>query len=104
MTPRFEAAARADFDRATDWYGRHGGASVGEKFVATVERLVAQIVVMPSMFGMVPRPPVGREVRQVKVGRYDYILTYEVRPPEVIILSIGHARRKSQPWRRRLRP
>ena len=104
MTPRFEAAARADFDRASDWYARRGGRTVGERFIATVEATVARIVMFPSAAGMVHRPPVGREIREVKVPRYDYIITYEVRPPEVVILSVGHAHQKSQPWRRRLRP
>ena len=50
---------------------------------------------------MASRCPRGREIRVVKIGRFDYLLYHEVLPTEVVTIAIQHARRKSSAWRKR---
>ena len=76
-------------------------AGCGVAFATEVLRFIAIIEANPQGFSMVPRCPRGREIRVVKIGRFDYLLYHEVLPTEVVTIAIQHARRKSSGWRKR---
>ncbi|HET6572931.1 MAG TPA: type II toxin-antitoxin system RelE/ParE family toxin [Fimbriiglobus sp.] len=100
MTYRFLAPARVEFDAAVDWYdARRTG--LGDDFADEVYATVQRIVANPLAYSRVPRATRGREIRNLKVSRFDYLVVYEVLPSEVLILSIRHARRRVRAWRRR---
>ncbi len=100
MTYRFIAPARAEFDAAVDWYeARRAG--LGDDFADEVYAAVRKVVANPHAYSRVLGAPPGREIRAVKVNRFNYLVAYEVLPSEILILSVRHARRRGQPWRRR---
>ena len=100
MTYRFLPEAETELEDAADWYARKSVRTV-YRFYATVNRLLQLITSQPRAFSPVARPPARRDIRQVRIGRYSYKLVYEVLPSEVVVLSVTHVRRRSQPWRRR---
>ncbi len=99
MNHRFTDEARADFRDAVTRYD--DAADLGKKFVQEVQRFIAIIEANPQGFSLAARAPKGREIRVVKIGRFDYLLYHEILATEVVILSIQHARRKSSAWRKR---
>jgi plasmid stabilization system protein ParE len=101
MNARLLGAARVDIIDAADWYERQT-AGLGGRFFAAVDRAVERISRFPRVGGRVPRSPRGREVREVIVSGFPFLLTYEVTRNELIVLSVVHARSVRRPWRRRL--
>lgn len=100
MTYRFLAPARVEFDAAVDWYDARR-AGLGDDFADEVYAVVQRIVANPLAYSRVSRVPRGREIRTLKVNRFDYLVVYEVLPSEVVILSIRHAKSRGRAWRRR---
>ena len=99
MNHRFSDEGLADYRAATARY--ETAARLGSVFAAETMRYVSIIEANPQGFSMAPRCPRGREIRVVKIGRFDYLLYHEVLATEVVTIAIQHARRKSSAWRKR---
>jgi len=103
MTYRFLHGARVDFDLAINWYdGQLPG--LGDQFIDEVYATIWRVVALPHSFSRKAGAPRGREVRVVKVDRFDFLVIYEVTSIEIFIVAIPHARSIRQSWRRRLPP
>jgi plasmid stabilization system protein ParE len=74
---------------------------MGDRFLAAIDTLVANITAHPRMYGRVRRAPAGREIREALVPTFQYVAVYEV-TDEAVILSVTHARRSRRQWRPRL--
>ncbi len=80
---------------------------LGSAFAAEMGYYISIIEANPQGFSMAPRCPRGREIRVVKIGRFDYLLFsttcfyHEVPASEVVTIAIQHAKRKSGGWRKR---
>ena len=99
MTHRFSHEGLADYRTVTAQY--ETAAKLGSAFAAEVMRYVTIIEANPEGFSRAPRCPVGRDIRVVKIGRFDYLLYHEVLPTEVVTLAILHCRRNTIEWRKR---
>ena len=99
MKHRITDAAKADVRRAAAQYDDDAGCGVA--FATEVLRFISIIEANPQSFSMAPRCPKGREIRVVKIGRFDCLLYHEVRASEVVTIAIQHAKRKSAAWRKR---
>ena len=99
MNHRFSDEALGDYRRTTVRYELK--ATRGGAFIADVERLISIIEANPQGFSLAPRCPRDREIRVVKVGRFDYLLYHEVLATEAVTIAIQHAKRKSSGWRKR---
>ena len=99
MRHRITDEAKADVQRASAKYD--DDASCGDAFALEVLRFIAIIQVNPQGFSRAPRCPKGREIRVVKIGRFDYLLYHEILATEVVTIAIQHARRMSSGWRKR---
>jgi hypothetical protein len=75
---------------------------LGARFVDTFDRFLDTVGRQPRLYGLVARPPRGREVRSGLLTPFQWVVTYEVTPAGVTVLSVTHARQRTQPWRRRL--
>ena len=98
MNHRFTDAGRADFHEAI---ARYAAADLGKKFAEEVREYVTIIEANPQGFSRAPGCPRGREIRVVKIGRFDYLLYHEVLPTEVVIIAITHASRNDRGWGKR---
>ena len=99
MNHRFSDEGLADYHTAAAHY--QSAAGLGSAFTTETRRLISIIEANPQGFSMAPRCPKGREIRVVKIGRFDYLLYHELLATEVVTIAIQHARRKSSPWRKR---
>ncbi len=101
MKHRFSSAAEAEFLDIIAYYeARVRG--LGAEFRVETMRYISIIEANPQGFSLAARCPRGREIRVVKLGRFDYLLYHEVLPTEVVTIAIQHARRKSTAWRKRI--
>ena len=99
MKHRFSNEGLADYHAAAARYETAAG--LGAAFAAEAMRFVSILKANPQGFSMAPRCPKGREIRVVKIGRFDCLLYHEVRASEVVTIAIQHAKRKSAAWRKR---
>lgn len=101
MNYRFAPGARADVFDLVDWFDQVSPGS-GDAFYLAFEAALQRLLAQPRAYGRVHRAPAGREVREALVYGYLVIVTFEVRPSEVVLLSIVHARSIRRPWRQRM--
>lgn len=91
MNHRFLALARLDvFALAEFFEDRQTG--LGDRVIDAVEARAVALGRQPHSGGRVNRCPRGREIREVLVRPYSIIITYEIVPNEVVILSVVHGR------------
>ena len=99
MNHRFSDEGLVDYRTVAAQY--ETTAKLGSAFAAEVIRYVSIIEVNPQGFSRAPRCPRGRDIRVVKIGRFDYLLYHEVLATEVVTIANQHARRKSSACRKR---
>jgi plasmid stabilization system protein ParE len=91
----FDAAARAEFDEAFDWYAeRSPGAAMG--FAAEVDAAVEQVAADPDRF---PRTFAG--CQRCSLQRYPYSVVYYRTSSKITVAAIAHAKRRPGYWRDR---
>ena len=100
MSHRFLPAAEAEYFALLEYHERMRK-GYGARFEKAVFRLVELIERNPQGFSMAPRCQGDREIRVVKIGRFNYLLYHEVLASEVVTIAIQHAKRKSSGWRKR---
>jgi plasmid stabilization system protein ParE len=98
---RLLGVAQAEALDAADWYDRQT-TGVSDRFLFALDTLVANLTAHPRMYGRVGYAPAGREVRRAQIPGFLFLVVYEIRATEVVILSITHARSVRQRWRGRL--
>ncbi|MFO0851435.1 MAG: type II toxin-antitoxin system RelE/ParE family toxin [Gemmataceae bacterium] len=101
MTLRLLAAAWGDAYDIAAWYEQRTPGA-GQRFFTLLDRTGLRLLRHPRLYARAARPPRGREIRVAPMLVFPYRLTYEVTPTEIVVLSITHYKRRSQPWRRRL--
>lgn len=101
MNFRFAPGARMDVFDLVDWYDQQNPGS-GDAFYLAFEAMLKLIVAQPRVYSRVAHTPARREVREALIHGYLVIITFEVAPTDVLILSVIHARSVRRPWRRRL--
>ncbi len=101
MNLRVPVFARWDaFDAADKYESQVPG--LGQRFLTAVDDAIQRIAAQPRIYGRSPYAPPNREVRFRRVGRFSYVIYYEVTAVDVVILAIVHAHRRQRVWRRRL--
>jgi plasmid stabilization system protein ParE len=71
---------------------------IGLPFVDQVDAILQIASEYPEVFPRVPEVP-GNEVRRGLVRRYGYRIIYEIRPEDILVLSVWHGARESEGWR-----
>lgn len=69
---------------------------LGRRFIATLRGALERIESMPEMYGMV-----WRDVRAVRLRRFQYVLYYLVLSDCVEVLAVIHGSRDGSIWRSR---
>ncbi len=69
----------------------------GTRLVEQVEAVLQVASENPKMFPRIPNVP-GCEVRRGLIRKYDYWVIYEIRPREIVVLSVWHAARRPEGW------
>lgn len=69
----------------------------GVPFVDDVEAILLVASEHPNSFPRVPRVE-GNEVRRALARRYGYWIIYEIRPDDILVLSVWHGAREPDGW------
>ena len=80
---------------AADWYDaqREG---LGDQLLVCVEAAIARVARSPESCAVV-----HGEVRRALVRRFPYCVYYKVEDGQLLVLAVGHERRKPEYWARR---
>ena len=100
MKHRFSSEAETEFLETIARY-ESSVRGLGAEFRAETIRFASIIEANPQGFSHSPGCPRGRDIRIVKIGRFDYLLYHEVLPTEVVTIAITHASRNDRGWRKR---
>lgn len=91
-SPRFDAAAERELNEAIDFYDLES-AGLGGVFLDEVERALAQVEAFPEA-----ADPVREGIRKHLLHKFPYALFYSLRPDQIRILAVAHARRRPFYW------
>jgi hypothetical protein len=89
---RFTSAAEQELKEALEYYdaARPG---LGAEFLAEVEATARLIELQPLAW-----TPLSTRTRRCRTHRFPYGLFYQVRPDEILIVSVADLRRDPQRW------
>jgi toxin ParE1/3/4 len=87
-------------DRASYYETQQVG--LGRDFTTEVENVWRTVEAQPRLFGRVKSGKAGREIREALVHRFPFVVTYEVRGTDVVVLAVTHVRARRRTWPRRL--
>lgn len=91
----FHAEAEREFDDAAVFYESQVP-GLGRSFSAEVERTLRLLQEYPDAGA-----PAGAKRRRVLVDRFPYFVAYERSDDSIIILAVGHQKRRPGYWRKR---
>jgi plasmid stabilization system protein ParE len=96
VNARFTSAAETELQEAIAFYEAAEN-GLGTRFLDEVEAVVARILAHPTAWtAMSPR------TRRCRTHRFPYGLFYQVRPDEILIVSVMDLRRDPKRWERYL--
>lgn len=91
----FRRVARAEFDKAGDWYeDRRPGLSAS--FASAVQAVLDQIAEHPDRYAIAEG-----EIREAQVSGFPYCVYYRAEPERIIVLAVFHTSRDPDDWRSR---
>jgi len=95
-TIRFHPDAEEELAHARQWYDeRREG--LGTDFLLCMEEAIERIRRAPDTY-----PVVYRDVRQVIVRRFPYIILYRIEGEQIVVFAVFHASRNPDVWKQRL--
>ncbi|MGE3803236.1 MAG: type II toxin-antitoxin system RelE/ParE family toxin [Gemmataceae bacterium] len=101
MRVRNLPVAEREIQRVVSWYeGERPG--LGFEFLAELASYYRLIEENPASFPKTETySPRTREIRRAVLSRFSYVIYYEVRPDEILVLAVSHSSRRPNYWRRR---
>ena len=102
MILRLETAAATDADEVVTWYDQQRS-ELGDEFLLEFQACLSRIVQGPLPFAKLEGRPRGSEIRRCLMDRFPYLIIYQVRSTEVVVLAVIHTQRSLRAWRKRLK-
>ena len=101
MRPRVLKAAEDEILEAALYYEdrQHG---LGFDFYEQVSETIAAIGKSPLRFPVYEGEHLEHEFRRAQIRRFPYIVVYQVRPQETLVVAIAHTSRKPGYWEGRV--
>ncbi len=100
MTVRLLDEAEAEAQEAARWYDeRQNG--LGQQFLDALAHALESIERQPQAFSRIQTNDANREVRRYVLQRFPYLIFYEVRTAEVLVVAVAHSRRRPNYWQNR---
>ncbi len=97
MSPRVSPEAERDLDEMEAWLTENWGPLAAANIIEAVLDRISGLPTLP--LGGAPRPEFGEHVRFVTAGRY--VIYYEVRAEDLVVLRILHGARNREEIMRR---
>jgi toxin ParE2 len=95
---RVLSIAQRELVEAIQWYADRSAAAAVE-FVDEYERALGEIKTRPQQFTRAECVESPRDIRQVLLHKFPYVVYYELTAEEVCVLAISHAARQPGYWR-----
>ena len=92
MNARFTSSAEAELQEAIAFYEAAEN-GLGSRFLDEVEVVVTRILAHPTAW-----TPMSPRTRRCRTHRFPYGLFYQVRPDEILIVSVMDLRRDPKRW------
>ena len=92
--------ASAELAEAVRWYEAQRS-GLGADFLQAVGRTFDLVAQNPEIGSPVMGVAAGR-LRRMTVPRFPYHVIYEVRPAEIVVVAVAHAKRRPGYWQARL--
>ena len=87
---------RREYRAAVEWYRRRSP-EAARRFVAEVDRVMAEIAAHPQRFGWH-----DDEFREAVTRRFPYVVVYRIEPAgDVLVTAVAHASREPGYWQDR---
>jgi len=100
VRPRVLQEAEKELLAATLWYeDRQEG--LGTAFSNQVFETIARVGKEPLRYAVYEGKKLDRELRRAMVDRFPYVLIFEIRKSEVLIVAIVHTSRRPGFWQDR---
>ncbi|WP_433933048.1 type II toxin-antitoxin system RelE/ParE family toxin [Sorangium cellulosum] len=98
MRVELHPEARAELRAVAVWYDeRRPG--LGDEFVDEVSSIIARIGEAPGSFPRWPTTsPASVHIGRAVLGRFPYVIAFEVHAERVLVLAIAHAKRRPLYW------
>jgi len=104
VTPvRFAPEIAGELAEAVLWYEERKE-GLGTEFLAEIEATLPLVSARPRSFPQLQGLDPVLEIRRALLERFPYALVFLVRPDEVRVLAVAHARRRPEYWLSRVRP
>jgi hypothetical protein len=82
------------------WYEKQRR-GLGTAFSLALEKALTAIESDPARYPGMDNPPRNRNIHFYLLWQYPYIIHYEIRADEILVLAISHTSRRPGYWRRR---
>ena len=100
MRPRVLKEAEAELLEAAIWYEGHRE-GLGWEFYECIVETCKSIGKDPLRFPVYEGTTLSREVRRALVDRFPFVVIFEIREDEILIVAIAHTSRKANYWQNR---
>ncbi len=100
MNPRVFRTAQTEIRTASEYY-QGCEAGLGHRFLERLAVTFALIEENPDRFPVVTEVSTRRKFRSLSVDGLPCRVIYEIRPDEVLPVTVSHFRRRAGYWRRR---
>ncbi|MBL9125626.1 MAG: type II toxin-antitoxin system RelE/ParE family toxin [Planctomycetaceae bacterium] len=90
-------AAEREAVQAAIWYEEQR-IGLGAEFLAELEQALARIRTRPESCGRLEHWSGPRDIRRCTLSRFPYLVVFERRPQDVLIVAVSHARRRPFYW------
>lgn len=97
MTIRILSIAQREFVEAALWYQSRSD-RIAADFVDEYERVLHHVERGPEQYARAENIESPRDIRQVLMRRFPYILYFELTGDEVVVLAVSHAAREPGYW------
>src|SRR5947209_5776177 len=100
MRVRLLDDAEAETRKAARWY-ENKQPGLGADFLDTFADALATIESQPHAFSRIETLSTPREIRRCVLHRFPYLVIYEIRTDEVIVLAVAHSGQRPNYWQHR---
>lgn len=92
---RIKEGSRADITEGFQQYSTISP-HLGDDFLQKLDDAFERILSGPGMFAKV-----YKEIRQMKIRRFPYVISYMIEGNQVVVLAVLHGHRKPEAWKAR---
>ena len=94
--------AKREAHVAARWYERRQN-GLGRRFLHVLHGTLLNIEQNPTHYPHLETVPDEVPIRRAIAKKFPYLVIYELRPDEVLILAVAHAKRRPNYWMQRRR-